>query len=294
MRSLSDSVVMVGLGATKAGTTWLYDALVEHPNVHLRTVKELHYFDAIDEGWAERRAEKIDQRFKTLTGRAATVAGNRHALDIRDVGRLLRAPSDEAYLEYLQNGQGADHSVIGDITPAYNLLSEDRLRAMAEMAPDVRFIYLMRDPVSRLWSHIRMHVRRTFKEGQDMTKRSHNILRRILEGDAELNHISDRGDYASALTKIQAALPKEKVLIGIYEEMFEPGADGLYAKILKHLDLPDHPAPFDRVSHEGQRVDLRPGAREKARAWLDPQYRAVEETLGGLPARWAAAEPAQT
>jgi hypothetical protein len=38
---------MVGVGAQKAGTTWLFDYLGRHPDVAMSPIKELHYFDQI-------------------------------------------------------------------------------------------------------------------------------------------------------------------------------------------------------------------------------------------------------
>jgi hypothetical protein len=36
----------LGIGAQKAGTTWLYEMLVRHPEIRFAGVKELHYWDA--------------------------------------------------------------------------------------------------------------------------------------------------------------------------------------------------------------------------------------------------------
>ncbi|HHS89575.1 MAG TPA: sulfotransferase family protein, partial [Rhodobacteraceae bacterium] len=40
--------IFFGVGAAKSGTSWLYRYLEGHPETHLRSVKELHYFDALD------------------------------------------------------------------------------------------------------------------------------------------------------------------------------------------------------------------------------------------------------
>ena len=36
------------VGATKAGTSWLYRALHDHPGCAVRAVKEMHYWDTFD------------------------------------------------------------------------------------------------------------------------------------------------------------------------------------------------------------------------------------------------------
>jgi hypothetical protein len=46
-RNLAGRKFMVGVGAQKAGTTWLFDYLGRHPDVAMSPIKELHYFDQI-------------------------------------------------------------------------------------------------------------------------------------------------------------------------------------------------------------------------------------------------------
>ncbi len=78
------------------------------------------------------------------------------------IALLGRPESGAAYLDYLGAGQGA--AVVGDITPAYGLLSVERLRAMAALG-ETRFLYILRDPVARLWSHVRMIAGRREPDG---------------------------------------------------------------------------------------------------------------------------------
>src|SRR5215208_108045 len=41
-----DRTYFVGIGAQKAGTTWLHDYLSSRPDTFMSPIKELHYFDA--------------------------------------------------------------------------------------------------------------------------------------------------------------------------------------------------------------------------------------------------------
>ena len=52
---MSEATLMFGVGATKAGTSWLYRYLADHPECHLRSIKELHFFDALDTGKVEQQ-----------------------------------------------------------------------------------------------------------------------------------------------------------------------------------------------------------------------------------------------
>ena len=44
---MAEAAYFVGIGAAKAGTSWLADYLAGHPEVALSPIKELHYFDAM-------------------------------------------------------------------------------------------------------------------------------------------------------------------------------------------------------------------------------------------------------
>ncbi|HMO09356.1 MAG TPA: hypothetical protein PKD10_17180, partial [Paracoccaceae bacterium] len=45
---MEGTTILLGVGATKAGTTWLWDHLSRHPECHARAIKELHYFDTVE------------------------------------------------------------------------------------------------------------------------------------------------------------------------------------------------------------------------------------------------------
>ena len=58
--------LILGIGAQRAGSTWLFDYLVRHPQVFTSPVKELHFFDAyflpqMRAKWQERVATQIQR-----------------------------------------------------------------------------------------------------------------------------------------------------------------------------------------------------------------------------------------
>ena len=50
--------------------------------------------------------------------------------------------------------------IAGDITPGYSRLDEDEVARFAARFPATRVIYIARDPIERLWSHLMMTARR--------------------------------------------------------------------------------------------------------------------------------------
>lgn len=279
-------VVFLCVGAAKAGTSWLYRQLQAHPECHLRSIKELHYFDALEDGSLGKSLGRFRERLEVLLARTAggLDASPEQVLRIADGGDWLdvleRGSEDtSAYLDYLNRG-AEPGQVVGEATPAYALLSADRLGRMARMAPDVRFLFLMRDPVERLWSHVRMMAARRDEDGRVTARRCERILSRTISGKE--TQIARRSDYAGALVRLAAAVPGGRLLIEVFEDMVR--GDGL-ARICDFLGI-GRVAPSPIPVHEGQALAMTPEQRRRAAHWLAPQYDAAHRALGRMPGAW--------
>jgi len=157
----------VCVGAQKAGTQWLYDQLAWHPQFWMPPVKELHY---LDQGSFKRhRRSAAGLRTRARVGlplvNAARQRQSYRPLAERDLAFLDRyialLKHEEVDLEGyagLFAGKGGD--ITGDVTPGYSRLDEDAIAAFAARFPDVRILYLARDPIERVWSHLLMTARR--------------------------------------------------------------------------------------------------------------------------------------
>jgi hypothetical protein len=111
----------LGIGAQKAGTTWLFKRLSMHPNIYFPRGKEMHFWD------------KYDANNPESAIHYTRVFGDGHF--------------------YRQN-----RFKIGEITPEYATLGDVALEALQDIAPDVRIFYSLRDPAERMWSALKMHL----------------------------------------------------------------------------------------------------------------------------------------
>lgn len=289
-------VILFCVGATKAGTSWLYRYLHGHPDCRLRSIKELHFFDTIDnddyafqlETWARLRRD-LERR---LEGAGEWRRGNlqRQIDDVDEMtAALLRAQAGDSagaladYRQYL-TGRAGEAKLVADITPGYALLSQARLAMMAALSPMVRVLYLMRDPVDRLWSHVRMQATRQLREGEDVALKSRRILNRVVNKGREV-HVPARGDYRGAVERLQAAVPAAQLMVDFSERVLT-GA-GL-ERLCRFLGIAPVEAELDRREHVGVRLAMEPGQLSEARAFLAPQYEFVERNFGPLPERWQA------
>lgn len=130
------------VGAHKAGSTWLYQQLDSHPDFWMPPVKELHYFDQlsrVQRASPPRCRDERDLRFLEML--KALSAEPR--LNLENYGRLFEPKASQ---------------LSGDISPNYSTLSDEVIRQVVRYFPNVRVIFLARDPVERVWSHLSMEV----------------------------------------------------------------------------------------------------------------------------------------
>ena len=286
---MSDPVLLFGIGATKAGTTWLYRYLAAHPDCALRSIKELHFFDTLDDRKSRdfylrdfaHRGDTLEQRI------AASDAPDQderilHLADLRLYAHVLKKHDNDAYLAFLEDGRGSER-VVGDITPAYGLLPADRLAHMAALGSDVRFVYLMRDPVERLWSHVRMIARRRADDEQAVAGTAARILDRVLSGGED--HIAIRGDYRAVLEKLAEAIDPGRSFVCTCEDLF---AGDALERLCGFLGIAFLPGQREIRVHEGISADMAPEQKARAAEFLRPQYDFVANRMGRLPPVWNA------
>jgi hypothetical protein len=142
-------------------------------------------------------------------------------------------------------------------------------------------LYVMRDPVARLWSHVRMVAARASGVADQVPDRAFALLDRILEG--ETSGATERGDYASALTKLWAAVDPKRLLVMFQEEMLT-GA-GL-ARLSAFLGITPASADFGKRVHAGPALAMSASQKDRARALLRPQYEFVARHYPDLPGAW--------
>jgi len=131
------------VGAQKAGTSWLYRQLELHPDFWMPPVKELHYLDNLNRTkrrWPPRSKDERDACFlesiKDLSMRSH--------IDLDNYGRLFRHKGP---------------LLSGDISPAYSTLTDEIIERVADHFPNLKVVFLARDPVERAWSQLSMGVR---------------------------------------------------------------------------------------------------------------------------------------
>lgn len=289
---MADPTLLFCVGATKAGTSWLYRYLHDHPSCKLRAVKEAHYFDTFEADVQEKQIAAFQQRLAEMQKTRAAAQDEGVQWKVRNMTRRIgemeglidvlgqNRRDDLGYTAWLM--QGAENAdLVGDMTPAYAGLPDYRLNRMLRMSPTTKFVYLLRDPIDRLWSHVRMQAKRFKQTDEDYAKKANNILWRVVNKGGE-THIMERGDYPATVQKLRKIVPQGRLLVQFMEDLFTPA--GLQ-KMCDFLGIAHHPADQARV-HAGDDVAMRDDLRPKVAAFLQDQYDWVATHVGPLPQHW--------
>ncbi len=203
------------IGAQKAGTTALYAWLREHPAVLGPTWKEVNYFD--------RRFTRGESWYRGHFP---------NELRLRRVRRRGLEPVVlEASTGYL-----------------FHPLAPERTKALL---PDARLVALVRDPVTRAYSHYQHEVALgreplSFEDAIDREdERMDGELERMLADPAYFSYAwwnytyLARGRYAEQLERWLAVFPEEQLLIVPTDDLGKSPRE-TYARVLSHLHVPPH------------------------------------------------------
>jgi len=211
----SPPAFLLGAGAQKAGTTWLFRYLAEHDCVDLGASKEYHIWDALyahEIGTAGNARKEFLKRTANRIGRLMRPANLRY--------RFLNDP--EAYFDYFAGILAQPGiTLTGDITPAYSALPAEALVAIRDGFQSrnipVRVVFLMRDPFERCWSAVRMIKRQGVSRlGVDVSLPDEESLL----GYVSSHHARVRTNYPDTLDRLLSVFGEEAVFVGFYESLF--------------------------------------------------------------------------
>lgn len=185
------------IGAQKAGTTWLDQQLRKHPQVWMPPIKEVHFFDYIHR--PEFRKWILWHLKSTMRRELTKITESKAAIDWENVAYLSsimrsRGKFTEEWYEYIFSNAPSD-KVSGEITPEYSTLNSEAIAHMDKLCKKPVFIYIIRDPVERAWSQLKMNMVRNgdYKKAVGITKRITNID--IFHRNIEHYSITDRANY---------------------------------------------------------------------------------------------------
>lgn len=201
----------IGIGMQKSGTTYVFEALRRAQGVSFPALPGEHE-------WLENPL--VDgKRLNTLPKEIQFLSGPNAGW------------SWERYLEIFAD-RSAD-IVQGEISPAYAEASVERIKELRRHCPDVRLFAVLRDPVARDWSAIRMIAARVGELSDPVA------LRRIAMSD----HVKSMGAYTGQLQAWLSVFSRENFLFLTNEALDQSPATAVHS-LLAHIGAPTN-APLN-------------------------------------------------
>ncbi len=213
---------VLGLGAQKAGTSWLHQYLDSDPSADFGTLKEYHIWDALelpDAAHFDVRPGKTVNR--ALMGLAARIKG-KDLSPMRLRGALQEDP--DRYFDYFTDILDRPGiTLTGDITPSYAALPPQTLEKLLDgfqaRGITAKVVFIMRDPIARAVSAAQMNRRkRDWREGVPLLGAFDAAVLRY----AQSSKHDLRANYARTISHIREVFAPEDIHIYVYEALFDP------------------------------------------------------------------------
>lgn len=267
------------IGAQKAGTTWLDRNLRTHPQIWLPPEKELHFFDLprplpfVALLVAPMRAARHWTRARLARDWAKVKTGE-HSLSW--YVRYYFLPRTQRWYRSLFTPRAGQ--ICGETTPRYATLPEAAVKRIQRMIPDLKIIYILRDPIDRMWSDLAMFQRPRFG-GRGLRQADDKTLRSFLAASENLAH----SRYAANLARWGKYFPDKRIFLGYQEEIKQQPEDllrRLYAFLGISTDLP---ASYDRANeriNSKKYPPIRPGLARRLAAHLAADTQAIDAKIG--------------
>ena len=231
--------LFLGIGAMKAGTTWLYAVLDRHPQLHFSPEKELHYFyhrylDSSVLSEPRRLQNARDRylfRFDPAKANIDRIRQNLHW-----VSAYLDTPVDNFWYRNLFQLRPAQVFAC-DFSNLNAHLPAAAWPQIAGQCDVLRVLYTMRDPIRRLWSHAKFHLEVTGQTGKLKSWGADDF-----EGFVRQPHIWNNAEYGRVLRNLKTGLPSHTWKVIFYEDLHRDQT-GTLRDIETFLDLKHHSYP---------------------------------------------------
>jgi hypothetical protein len=259
------------IGAQRAGTTWLYRVLRQHPLLWLPPVKELKYF-----GNLSRKRTWLD-----ANERRRLKLRNLESFDLWHLRYLLGVRSDGWYARLFHEAQQRG-LIAGEVTPSYAVLDVDTFRRIQRLNSKIRLIFVMRDPVDRSWST----ATNAYRKG-----RFNELTLEDSLAWARSKQVTNRSTYLRTIRRVGAVFPRQQLFCGFFDDLRDR-PEQFVVELLSFLGV--RPGDVGKIVLP-KAVNATGGnwpmpiefAREMAKHYL-PVVRELSRHFDGAPLQWCA------
>jgi hypothetical protein len=258
------------VGAQKGGTSWLYRQLEAHPDFWMPPVKELHYLNSLTRTRRSHPPRCRDQRDASFLDSMKNLSALSY-IDLENYGRLFE-----------QKGS----LVSGDISPAYSTVSDEIIQRVVNSFPNLKVIFLARDPVERAWSQLSMGVRLGMISPFDATD-ADEVIRNLLNPGVLL-----RSHPSKIVARWRRYVRPDLFRIYFFDDLEKNPAE-LRRSILLFLGADPNKSngrlkADDNLDTNRKKLRLTEKVRSRVAQFFEQELKACAAELGGPAKQWPA------
>jgi hypothetical protein len=235
------------IGAQKAATSWLYLTLAEHPDVWMPPIKELHYFDHLyvpdNRVWTHQHIKQGARDAISWHVKHSEYVDLAYVHYLSDLA--LADVFSESWYQRAFDRPAAQGKVLGDITPEYCTIPRKGIEYVRTLLGDVKLIYIIRDPVSRALSQIRMTADRQYG------KRARKLKEAQWAEVVEKTPVSNRGNYRDYIPEWVDVFGEDNILFLPFGRI-KRDSRNLMAEVEQFIGVP----PYGGYSSPGKAVHV--------------------------------------
>jgi hypothetical protein len=256
------------VGAQKAGTSWLYRQLEQHPDFWMPPVKELHYLDNLNRTKRHHPPRSNDQRDACFFESIKDLSGRSH-IDLDSYGRL-----------FCHKGP----LLSGDISPAYSTLTDEVIERVVDHFPDLKVVFLARDPVERAWSQLSMGVRLGVINKFDATDPEQVVCNLLIPGVLTRSHPS------KIVARWRRYVRPENFRVYFFDDLKDNPSE-LRWSVLRFLGGDPEKAsgginPHENTDAGREKLRLTAKVRDRMARFFEHELKACAAELGGRARSW--------
>jgi len=207
--------LFLGAGAMKAGTTWLYAMLDHHPDIYFSDEKEVHYFAHVHGVLNALSIENRIDRFRRFAASLKAESYNprwvRRRLDW--YSRWLFDPIDDDWYASLFNRRNGQ-KYAADFSNLTALIGDAGWEHVRRIAGEVKVIYIMRDPLKRLWSHVKFHAQYTGRADKLAAMNAEEMW-----AEARAEHLWQNSEYGKIVATMKRHLNEDELMVVFFEDI---------------------------------------------------------------------------
>lgn len=239
------------IGVQKAGTTWVYENLSNHPAFCMPFLKEVDFFNyrhlPHQRGWIlsflQKRCLKSIQWHLTEIDKQNFEKKKKR---IQHICALALDPFTQSWYSKIFE-ECPSHLLCGDITPEYSLLDEVGIRDILTFTPNAKFILMLRDPIERDFSHACMQLRNSEIISED------DFIRVLSQAG-----LIARSDYPAIIQRWEQELPNGNLKIFFYDDIIKRPQQ-LLIEIVNFLGtktLAQQWIMAEKIIHQGRKITM--------------------------------------